>query len=180
MIKKATILVEIISTLGALASILWLFLDPGPEPFAASLVCLAVILGIGVQAQIKLSKIQDDALSERLSSIREFIHAIDDIPRLTAEELEVKLKNDSELCKSLTSRLVSIFGLRREYIPYIEQELIDLIDNEFQQFYDIGVGSYKFNKEKIHEFAIFSEKLAKTVRDVEKKLIADYRKRFKS
>jgi hypothetical protein len=55
--KKLTILVEIVSTIGAFASILWLFLDPGPEPFAASLVALFVILGIGVRAQMQLAKV---------------------------------------------------------------------------------------------------------------------------
>jgi hypothetical protein len=178
MITKSTILVEVISTLGALASILWLFLDPGPEPFAASLVCLAVILGTGVQAQVKLAKIQDEALSERLNSIREFMQVTDDIPRAPADELLKKLGSDEKFRKSLTLRLVRLFGLRRELIPYLEPELIDLIDDEFEQFYIIGVGLYTFKNEKLHEFAIFAEKLAKTVRGIEKKLTEEHRKRF--
>jgi hypothetical protein len=127
MIKKATILVEVISTLGALASILWLFLDPGPEPFAASLVCLAVILGIGVQAQAKLAKIQDEALLERLNSIREVMQVTNDIPRTSADELFKRLDGDEEFRNSLPRRLVRLFGLRRELIPHIEPELIDLM-----------------------------------------------------
>ena len=177
MIKKISILVEVVSTLGALASILWLFLDPGPEPFAASLVCVAVILGTGVQAQIKLAKIQDETLSERLNSIREIMQVTNDIPRVSATELFKKLEDDEEFRNSLTRRLVRLFGLRRELIPYLEPELINLIDEEFEQFYVTGVGLYTFKKEKLNEFAVFVEKLANTVRGIEKKLTDDYRKR---
>lgn len=175
---KSTFLVEVISTLGALASILWLFLDPGPEPFAASLVCLAVILGTGVQARAKLAKIQDEALSERLNSIREIMKVTDNIPRVSADELYLSLDNDEEFRKSLTSRLVRLFGLRRELIPYIEPEIIDLIDDEFEKFYTIGIGRYTFKNEKLHEFAIFAEKITKTVQGIEKKLTEEHRKQF--
>ena len=180
MIKKATILVEVVSTLGALASILWLFLDPGPEPFAASLVCLAVILGIGVQAQVKLAKIQDEPLLERLNSIREIMQVIHDIPRTSADELFKRLDGDEEFRNSLPRRLVRLFGLRSELIPHIEPELIDLIDNELEQFYIIGVGLYTFKKEKLHEFSIVAEKLVSIVWEIEKKLTEEYRIRFRN
>ncbi|MBC8434327.1 MAG: hypothetical protein H8D96_20655 [Desulfobacterales bacterium] len=178
MIDKAAILAEVISTIGALASILWLFLDPGPEPFAASLVCLAVILGIGVRSQVKLAKMQDDALLERLNSIREIMQVTDDIPRIPADELLTKLNSDEKFCKSLTLRIVRLFGLRRERIPFLEPEIIDLIDNEFEPFYSIGVGLYTFKSEKLHEFSVFAVKLANTVRELERKLTEEHRKRF--
>jgi hypothetical protein len=175
--KKTTILVEVISTLGALASILWLFLDPGPEPFAASLVCLAAILGTAVQAQVKLAKIQDEALTERLNSIREIIRVVDNIPRVSADGLFRTLDNDKEFRNSLIHRLVRLFGLRRELIPYVEPELITMIDDEFEKFFVVRAGSYNFRDEKLQEFAIFSEKLSKTVREIEKQLIEEHRKR---
>ena len=178
MIEKTSILAEVISTLGALASILWLFLDPGPEPFAASLVCLAVILGTGVRSRIKLAKMQDETLLRRLNSIREIMQVTDDIPRIPADELLTKLNNDERFCKSLTSRLVRLFGLRRELIPFLEPEIIDLIDNEFEPFYSIGVGLYTFNDEKLHEFSVLAVKLAITVKEVERKLTEEHRKRF--
>jgi len=53
-----------------------------------------------------------------------------------------------------------------------------LIDNEFEQFYIIGVGKYTFKSERLHEFAIFSEKIAGMVRAIEKKLTDEHRKRF--
>ncbi len=177
-IKKNIFLVEVISTLGALASILWLFLDPGPEPFAASIVCLGIILGTGVQARVKLAKIQDDALTERLNSIREFLQVTDNIPRVSADELFENLENDKEFCKSLTSRLVRLLGLRRELIPYIEPELINLIDGEFVGFYNIKVGTYNFKNEKLREFSIFAEKIAKTVKEIEKRLTEEHRKQI--
>jgi len=177
-IKTNTFLVEVISTLGALVSILWLFLDPGPEPFAASIVCLGVILGAGVQARVKLAKIQDGALSERLNSIMEFMQVTGNIPRVSADELFQNLENDEELRKSLTSRLVRLFGLRKELIPYIEPELIKLIDDEFVNFYNIRIGTYIFKTEKLREFAIFSENISNTVQHIEKRLTEEHRKQL--
>jgi hypothetical protein len=136
----AIILAEIISTLGALGSILWLFLAPGPEPFVASLVSLGVILGIGVQAQVKLAKALDESLSERLRTIQEIRKVTENIPRVTADELLKKLKTDDEFLISLTMRLARIFGLRRELIPTIEPELINLIDDEFEPLFNLEVG----------------------------------------
>lgn len=113
-----------------------------------------------------------------MNTIKEFIQVIDDIPRLPTEKFIKKLESDNEFSKSLTLRMVRIFGLRRECIPHVEPEIIDLIDNEFEQFYDIGVGAYDFKKEKLHEFALFAEKLAKKVREIENKLTIEHRKRF--
>jgi hypothetical protein len=90
--KKLTMLVEIISTIGAFASILWLFLDPGPEPFVASLAALVVILGIGIRAQVQLSKIQYESLSEKLLAIQEIMKVTTDIPRLTENQLLLKFE----------------------------------------------------------------------------------------
>jgi hypothetical protein len=176
--KKVTILVEVISTLGALASILWLFLAPGPEPFAASLIALAAILGIGVQAQAKLAKVLDESLSERLLSIQEIRKVTDNIPRVTANELFKKLKDDKEFLGSFTSRLLRVFGLRRELVPVREPELINLIDNELEPLFDIGVGQYSLKEGKLKQFATLAVKLTEMVRTFEAKLMEEHRKRF--
>jgi len=176
--KKVTILVEIISTMGALASILWLFLAPGPEPFAASLIALAAILGIGVQAQVKLSKVLDESLSERLLSIQEIRKVTDNIPRVTANELLNKLESDNEFLTSFTARLLRIFGLRRELIPIIEPELISLIDNKLEPLFNIGIGNYTLKKGKLKQFAAIAVELAEMVRAIENKLTQEHRKRF--
>jgi hypothetical protein len=39
------------------------------------------------------------------------------------------------------------------------------------------MGLYTFKNEKLHEFAILAEKLAKTVRGIERKLTEEHRKR---
>ena len=176
--KKVTILVEIISTISAFASILWLFLAPGPEPFAASLVALTAILGIGVQAQVKLAKALDESLSERLLSIQEIRKVTDNIPRVTGDELFIKLQNDNEFLSSFTSRLLRIFGLRRELIPVIEPELINLIDDELEPLFNIGVGNYSLKNDKLKQFAMVAVKLAEMVRAIENKLTQEHRKRF--
>lgn len=176
--NKAAIVTDALSVSAALITVLWLYLDPGPEPFVASLASLVAILVIVIQAQVKLAKVQDESLSKRLHSIQEIRRVIDDIPRVDRGELYYKLFNNDDLCNSLTSRLVRLFGLRRELIPYLEQELVDLIDNEFEQFYVIEVGHYTFRKEKLYEFAVCVDKLAKVVREFEKKLTDEHRKRF--
>jgi hypothetical protein len=67
---KPEILLEIISAIGALGSIFWLYIDPGPEPLVASIGTLGIILGIAARAQIKLSKISAvQNNSERLKSV---------------------------------------------------------------------------------------------------------------
>jgi len=176
--KKVTILVQIISTLGALATILWLFLAPGPEPFAASLVALTVILGIGVQAQVKLAKVLDESLSERLLSIQEIWKITNSIPRVSANELFMKLKNDNEFLTAFTHRFLRIFGLRRELIPVIEPELINLIDDELEPLFNIEVGRYFLKESKLKQFALVSIKLADMVRVIENKLTQEHRKCF--
>ena len=176
--KKLTILVEIISTIGAFASILWLFLDPGPEPFAASLAALVVILGIGIRAQVQLSKIQDESLSERLLAIQEVMKVTTDIPRLTESQLLLKFKNDDEFLKSFTYRMLRIFGLRRELIPIMEPEIVSLIDEELEPLFDIEVGKYTLKEEKIKEFASVTIKLDKIVRRLEKELTKERRNRL--
>jgi len=176
--KKVTILVEIISTLSAFAAVLWLFLAPGPEPFVASLVALSAILGIGVRVQVKLARALDESLSERLLSIQEIRSVTDNIPRVTANELFLKLKNDNEFLSSFTSRLLRIFGLRRELIPVIEPELISLIDDELEPLFNIEVGRYFLKKNELEQFAIVAFKLAETVREIENKLTQEHRKRF--
>lgn len=176
--KKITILLEIISVAGALASILWLFLDPGPEPFAASIITLGVILGIAVRAQVKLSKATDESLEHRLHAIREIKGVVDNIPKISKYDLSAKLYNDSDYCKQLTSRLVRLFGLRRELIPYLAPELIDLIDNELAQLYVIELGTYTFNNDMVHKLIDFSEKVTSFVQTTEIKLTEEYRSRF--
>jgi hypothetical protein len=177
-VKKITILLEIISVAGALASILWLFLDPGPEPFAASLVTLGVILGIAVQAQIKLSKAIDESLEYRLNALREIISIVDNIPKVSIYDLSAKLYTDAEYCKQLASRLVRLFGLRRELIPYLEPEFINLIDNELAQLYVIELGTYTFKNDMVHKLIDFCEKVTKFVQTTEMKLTKEYRSRF--
>ncbi len=176
--KKLTVLLEIISVLGALASILWLFLKPGPDAFAASLVALAAIFAIGVDAQIKLSKVLDESLSKRILSIQEIRNVTDNIPRLTANELFKKLRSDNEFLTSFTSRFLRIFGLRKELIPIIEPELVNLIDNELEPLFDIGVGRYTLKEGKLKRFATLAVQLAEMVRDIENKLTREHRKRF--
>ena len=176
--KKVTILLEIISVMGALAAVLWLFLDPGPEPFVASLLTIGAILGIAVQAQLKLSKATDESLEHRLNALREIKGVIDNIPKVSKYELSRRLYSDTEYRKQLTSRLVRLFGLRRELIPYLDLELVDLIDNALESLFIIELGRYTFKDDLVHKLLDFTEKVTKLVQTVETKLTEEYRSRF--
>jgi len=177
-VKKVTILLEIISVVGAMAAVLWLFLDPGPEPFAASLLAIGAILGIAVQAQVKLSKATDESLEHRLNALREIKNVIDNIPKVSNYDLSDRLYSDTEYREQLTSRLVRLFGLRRELIPYLDSKLVDLIDNEFEPLFVIELGRYTFKDDMVHKLIDFIEKVIKLVQTVETKLTEEYRRRF--
>ncbi len=176
--KRLSILVKIISILGAYASIIWLFFEPGIEIFIVSISALTTIIGFAVPAQVKLAKVLDEYISKRLLSIKKIRKVTNSIPRVTENELFIKLENENAFCSSLTSRLVRIFGLRRELIPIIEPELISLIDDELEPLFNIGVGKCTLKDDKLKQFAVVALKLYEMVQVIENKLVQKHRKRF--
>jgi hypothetical protein len=171
-------LIQIISILGALASIFSLYLTPGPVPFGASIVAVGAIVAIGARAQSKLANVLDESLSERLRSIQEIRKVTINIPRVTADELLKKLKDDVSFLNSLEGRLARIFGLRRELTPIIEPELVSLIDDELEPLFNLEVGTCSLKRDKLKQFALVAVKLDERVRTIEIKLGKEYRKRF--
>ncbi len=176
--KKAEVFIEAISVVSAVASIFWLYSSPGLEPLIATLGALVVILGIGVSAQVKLSKALDESLEKKLCAIREIRRVVSDIPGITRREFIQKLSTDDQFRRQLTSRLVRLLGLRVELAPYLEPELADLIDGEFEPLFIVELGQYTFKNEKIIEFINFSEKIVEMAKSIERNLTGRYRTRF--
>ena len=87
--------------------------------------------------------------------------------------------NNKEFQESLTGRMVRLFGLRNELIPFITPEFVELIDSQLAQLYKIENGSYDFKLEKMQEFGIFAERAKRLVSSIEIKLSADYKEQLK-
>jgi hypothetical protein len=164
----------------AFASICWLFLKPGWEPFIASLMALVTVAGIGLRAQIHQLKAINEHLQRKLYALGQIRAVVDNIPQgLEREEVLERLKTDPNLRTRLTGRLVRLFGLRNEFIPYLEPEFVELIDTQFQPFYVIQTGTYTFREEKLEEFVVFMEQLPPLVLSMEKRLMQEYKKSLK-
>jgi hypothetical protein len=118
--------------------------------------------------------------NEKFNALREIKSVIANIPPdLNKEELEGKLNAEPEFCRGLTNRLVGLFGLRNELIPFMEPELIDLIDKQMEPLFIIENGIYTFRTEKISEFANFADKAKSLVASIEAKLTKEYKQRLK-
>jgi hypothetical protein len=108
--------------------------------------------------------------NSKFEALREIKAVISNIPpHLSRKELEDRLKNDQEFQKSLSHRLVGLFGLRNELIPYIEPEIMDLIDKQLEPLFIIENGSYTLRTERIPEFAAFAENIKLLVTAIEEK-----------
>lgn len=115
--------------------------------------------------------------NSKFKALREIKFVISNIPpHLSRKELEDRLKNDQEFRESLAHRLVRLFGLRNELIPYIEPEIIDLIDKQLEPLFIIENGSYTLRTERNPEFAAFAENIKLLVAAIEEK----YMKKIKA
>lgn len=171
---------HILSTIIALASICWLFFKGGWEPFIASLLALLSVAGIGLVDQIRQPEAINEHLQRKLHVLGQIRAVVDNIPQgLEREEVLERLKTDPNLRTRLTGRLVRLFGLRNEFIPYLEPEFVELIDTQFQPFYVIQTGTYTFREEKLEEFVVFMEQLPPLVLSMEKRLMQEYKKSLK-
>lgn len=169
-----------ISIVVAFFSILWLYAEPGFEPLVASLVAHAMVAGIAIDEQIRRRKAANAHLQQKLFALREIKSIIGNIPPdLGYKQLLEKLKKDSDFRGALTRRLVRLFGLRNELIPYIDPEFTELIDTQFQALYIIRTGAYTFREDRMEEFARVAVELRELTLSMERALMAEYDKRRK-
>ena len=65
------------------------------------------------------TRIAGGEINDKFIALREIRSVVENIPpNLTTKELEEKLKSDPDFRNNLTNRLVRLFGLRNELIPY--------------------------------------------------------------
>lgn len=121
-----------------------------------------------------------DTLKNKFDALREIKSVIGNIPPdLNEEGLIERLSNDKVFRDSLTNRMVRLFGLRNELIPFIAPEFVDLIDTQLEPLFTIENGSFTFRPEKLQEFAVFADKSRLLASSIEVKLTEEYKKQLK-
>lgn len=132
------------------------------------------------EAKSHIKQISSHDLLNKLNSIRQIKSVTDNIPPdLNEKELLEKLKTDPESRKNLANRLVRLFGLRNELIPYIDSRIVDLIDKHLLALFIIETGKYIFKEDKIEEFVTFITEIRSLVNTLEKKLRQEYEEHVK-
>ena len=151
-------------------------IDSITKTIAPPLISLASVwIGwrLGVHSQWKQRRV--DNLQKRLDALREVMTVASDVPpEISITDLKAKLVAEPEFCRSLSSRLNRLFGLRTELTPYLEPELRRFIDFTFCPLFISGVGSYALRPEKTDGFAYACIELYRLAKTVEEKLISEH------
>ena len=146
----------------------------------------AVIPIIAVYFGWKLSNYSErrkrvlEDLENRFNAFKQFKAVIDNIPRgLSSEDLEIRMQNEPELLNSLKIRLTRLLGLRRELIPYLDEDLVSFIDKRFYPLFKVETGHSDLRPDSLKSFAECCIKLVIETDAIEKKLVELYRRQFK-
>lgn len=136
-----------------------------------------VWLGWGLNSHSQNKKRRLDRLTESFSALKEIRHVVEDIPSdLNKDELHKRLEEHPPFRKSLSFRLIRLFGLRTELIPSLDKDIAELIDNQLRPLYIIETGKYDFKEDRLPEFAVICLKLRESVLNIEKRLTNEYEK----
>jgi len=141
---------------------------------------IAAYIGWRLSQKAYVRQLLVDTLKNKFDALREIKSVIGNIPPdQNKGGLIERLGNDDEFRKSLTARMVRLFGLRNELIPFIAPEFVDLIDKRLEPLYKIENGSYIFRPEKLKAFAMFADEARLLVFSIETKLTEEFKKQFK-
>ena len=141
---------------------------------------IAAYIGWRLSQKTYVRQLLVDTLKSKFDALREIKAVIENIPPdLNKDDLIDRLSHDKDFRNSLTGRMVRLFGLRNELIPFISPEFVNLIDTQLQPLFTIENGSYTFKPEKIQAFAAFADKARLVVSSIETKLTEEYKKQLK-
>jgi len=141
---------------------------------------IAVYIGWRLSQKTYVRQLLVDTLKNKFDALREIKSVIGNIPPdLNKEGLIERLSHDEDFRNSLTGRMVRLFGLRNEIIPFIAPEFVDLIDTQLEPLFTIENGSYTFRPEKLQAFAMFADEARLLVSSIETKLTEEYKKQLK-
>jgi hypothetical protein len=141
---------------------------------------IAAYIGWRLSQKTYVRQLLVDTLKKKFDALREIKSVMGNIPPdLNKEGLIERLRNDDDFRNSLTGRMVRLFGLRNELIPFIAPEFVDLINTQLEPLFTIESGRYTFRPEKLQAFAMFADKARLLVSSIETKLTEEYKKQLK-
>lgn len=141
---------------------------------------IAAYIGWRLSQKTYVRQLLVDTLKNKFDALREIKAVLGNIPPdLNNESLIQRLNHDDEFRNSLTGRMVRLFGLRNELIPFLAPEFVNLIDNKLEPLFTIENGSYTLRLDKIDAFAIFANEARLLVSSIETKLTEEYKKQLK-
>ncbi|MCK4828139.1 hypothetical protein KA005_71075 [bacterium] len=141
---------------------------------------IAAYVGWRLSQKTYVRQLKVDTLKNKFDALREIKAVIGNIPPdLRKEALIERLSHDDDFRNSLTNRMVRLFGLRNELIPFIAPDFVNLIDKKFKPLFKIENGLYSFRPEKLQEFVRFADDARVLVSSIELELIEEYKKQLK-
>ena len=141
---------------------------------------IAAYIGWRLSQKTYVKQLLIDSLKNKFDALREIKSVVGNIPpNLTKEELIQRLSSDADFRNSLTTRIVRLFGLRNELIPFLDPAFVDLIDKKLEPLFAIENGSYTFRSDKVAGFALFADEAQLLVSSIETKLTEEYKKHLK-
>ena len=141
---------------------------------------IAAYIGWRLSQKTYVRQLLVDTLKNKFDALREIKSVIGNIPPdLNKDGLIHRLSIDGNFRDSLANRIVRLFGLRNELIPFIAPEFVDLIDTKLEPLFTIENGSYTLRLEKLPEFAMFADEARLLVSSIEMKLTEEYKKQLK-
>lgn len=142
------------------------------------LIAALVAWRLSQKSYVKQLKLDD--LKKKFDAFREIKSVMANIPPdLTKEDLLSRVNNDNEFRSSLTHRLIRLFGLRNELIPFLPPEIAELVDLRFVPLFKIENGTYLLKPDKITQFAQFADEARMLMPTIEAKSVNDYKKHLK-
>lgn len=138
---------------------------------------LAVYLGWHLANRSERRRHASELLERRFEAFRQMKAVTDNIPReTTVDELKARFKDEPTLLQNLGSRLVRLFGLRRELVPYLDDRMGSYIDQELGSLYRAETGTYEMQPGVEDRFARCCVELVTEINRIEKQLVELHRK----
>ena len=152
------------------------------QPMLAPVLTLVgVWVGWRLGASSRRGERRMERLRERMEALAEILKVVDNVPPdIGRQELVERVSRDPEFAKSLSMRLLRLFGLRTELIATIDREIGDFIDERVRPVFEIAVGNYQLRADRISEFAAAAVDLRILTKRVERRLIDEYEQLIES
>ena len=114
-------------------------------------------------------------ISNLFEAQKELIEVASNIPPdMDVHRLHNQFRDDSSFMNEISRRIIRLFGIRRDYFPYLEADIRNFIDSKLQPLYVIKTGSYKLRENIEYNFAVVVSEFRSLVNQNETNLIKKY------